>query len=223
MRLDTKVVRYRLKPTACSWQLQIRRHKSYRGGSFNETFFDDGIISDEHASVWGLFLTDGCLQNKRTIYRNKTYEYPCLSWVAKYDSYLMLDKIRTIMNSTHTLNFDVNKHGHIFCDMVWNAGNAWKGIESLMGCKIGKKTFHLKFPMNMDSQWYPSLIRTIVDGDGCWAIHRRTNSGSVFMSLQITSANKEFLESIKNVISLHCLNNQSGIIYKHPNSNTYDL
>eukprot|EP01083_Nonionella_stella_P230097 813766_1 len=225
MRLDTKVVRYRLKPTACSWQLQIRRHKSYRGGSFNETFFDDGIISDEHASVWGLFLTDGCLHNSRVKSKcgTKMYEYPRLSWQAKYDSYLMLDKIRTIMDSTHTLNFDVNKQGSISCGTRWNAGNAWKCIESLMGCKMGEKTFHLKFPMHMDSQWYSSLIRTIVDGDGCWAIQRRKNSGSVKMCLRISSANKEFLESIKNVISLYCLNTQSGTMCKHNNSNTYEL
>eukprot|EP01083_Nonionella_stella_P127065 384860_1 len=135
----------------------------------------------------------------------------------------MPDKIRTIMDSTHTLFFDVNKQGSISCGMSWNAGNAWKGIETLMGCKMGEKTFHLKFPMHMDSQWYPSLIRTIVDGDGCWAIQRRTNSGSVKMCLRIASANKEFLESIKNAISLYCLNNQYGIMWKHSNSNTYEL
>eukprot|EP01083_Nonionella_stella_P230098 813768_1 len=135
MRLGTNVVRYRVRTTTYPWQLQILRHKSYRGGSFNETFFDDGIISDEHASVWGLFLTDGCLHNQRVKSGNKMYEYQCLRWLAKYDSYLMLDKIRDIMESTHTLNFDVNKKGNVFCDMYWNAGHASKSIESLMGCK----------------------------------------------------------------------------------------
>eukprot|EP01083_Nonionella_stella_P217067 779509_1 len=107
-----------------SWQFQKYRLKSYRGGSFNETFFDEGIISDAHASVWGLFLTDGCLYNQ--VSQSGT-AYPYLYWRAKYDSFLMLDKIRGIMQSTHRLNFDVDKHGYIFCAMSWNAGNAWKG------------------------------------------------------------------------------------------------
>eukprot|EP01083_Nonionella_stella_P230099 813770_1 len=90
---------------------------------------------------------------------------------------------------------------------------------------MGQKTFHLKFPMDMDPQWYPSLIRTIVDGDGCWAIHRRTNSGSVQMCLHVASANKRFLEAIKNVIALNCLNGQAniGVIRKFSHSESYEL
>eukprot|EP01083_Nonionella_stella_P080930 222639_1 len=217
-------IQHALKTAPYTLQLQILRHKSRRSYSFDETFFDDGIISDAHASVWGLFLTDGCLANKSIPSGKKIRKYPYLCWKAKYDSYVMLDKIRNIMESTHTLNFDVDKYGYIFCHMSWRTLTAWKGIECLMGCKMGQKTFHLKFPLNMDSQWYPSLVRTIIDGDGCWALNR-VNDGYVSMRLQITSANKQFLESIKNVIALHCFDSQDdiGSIGTRSNGNCFDL
>ena len=116
--------------------------------SINHEFLDHGIPSHRHAWFWGLFLTDG--------YVSKTNE---ISWGQRYDSYPMLDRIRSIVDSTHPLIFKGTNHeGALAVQLkLYSKSMAMAAIQ-LMGCAANRKTFELKFPAQVNPEIYPSLV-----------------------------------------------------------------
>eukprot|EP01084_Bolivina_argentea_P152644 266241_1 len=164
--------------------------------SVNDSFLDNGLISHEHAWFWGWFLTDG------NLYRN------VIKWQLKYNSYQSLQNLRQIVGSTHPISFS-HVNGFQGCYFRFTSKQLQVNIHSLLGCQPNRKTFELKFPA-IDEVFLPTLIRSIIDGDGSWlfAIQHQT------MRLQITSANKQFLEDVKCAINKYCFNTNKihGII-----------
>eukprot|EP01084_Bolivina_argentea_P152643 266240_1 len=173
---------------AATKNMQLLCIRTYRTRIYtvNDSFLDRGLISHEHAWFWGWFLTDG------NLYRN------VIKWQLKYNSYQSLQNLRQIVGSTHPIAF-VHTSGHMQCSFKFTSKQLQGTIHSLLGCQPNRKTFELKFPA-IDEVFLPTLIRSIIDGDGSWLFAIRDQN----MRLQITSSNKEFLEKIQYAINNHC-------------------
>lgn len=156
---------------------------------------DNGIVSHQHAWLWGMLLTDGHIAARP---RNHS-----IRWRQKYDSYTVLEKLRNIIGSTHNITFVPNgKNGKYMASLlnITNKNLALTAI-GILGCHPSRKTFDLKFP-NVDPAFLPSLIRGIHDGDGSWSFNCRKYAQLKFV---IVSANVRFLESIKSCINKYAL------------------
>eukprot|EP01084_Bolivina_argentea_P195192 334916_1 len=182
--------------------------------SINHSFLDDGLISHEHAWFWGMLLTDGNISiSVPSGSRNNT-----LRWAQKYDSYPMLESIRTVIQSTHPITFLVRKLNNKLypaCELNLHSKHLATSASHLIGCMPGRKTFDLKYPESMDPIFTSSLIRGIVDGDGCWGFMRRKQQRNPTIYLSFSSASITFLQSIQKVINQECLKSSSdpGKIY----------
>eukprot|EP01083_Nonionella_stella_P188441 694620_1 len=89
------------------------------------------------------------------------------------------------------------------CHLRISSKSLTHAVAELLGCDPRRKTFDLQFPDDLDSGYFPSLIRGIVDGDGCWCMNLSCRPQITFI---ISSASVSFLRSIKAVINKHCLN-----------------
>eukprot|EP01084_Bolivina_argentea_P195193 334919_1 len=185
-------------------KLSIRKRHS-----INHAFLDDGLISHKHAWFWGILLTDGSIQN----HKNNS-----LNWCQKYDSYPMLDSIRTVIQSTHPIAFNMTTtkskmYGQ--CHLNLQSKHLALAASRLIGCSPTRKSFDLKYPNSIDPAFTSSLIRGIVDGDGCWGFMRRKQQRNPTIYLSFSSASITFLQSIQKVINQECLKSSSdpGKIY----------
>ena len=153
-----------------------------------------------HKGFWGIFLSDGCLNGT-------SFNKPYISWRFKYDSYDLLDKLRSFADSSHPIYFDVHD-GHSYCQHRWFNKHLANRVQSLLGCQGGRKSFELSFPEQLDAKFYPSFICGFYDGDGCWGIRITKKEYGLYpgMTLHLSSASLSFLEATKAVINDHCLN-----------------
>eukprot|EP01084_Bolivina_argentea_P141393 248455_1 len=69
--------------------------------SINHQLLDNGLVSHEHAWFWGMVLTDATITCPE-----KNDKFRAIKWHQKYDSYNMLDKLRSIAGSDHPIIFD---------------------------------------------------------------------------------------------------------------------
>eukprot|EP01083_Nonionella_stella_P296214 1006383_1 len=127
----------------------------------------------------------------------------CFGWNQKYTAYSMLNTIRSVTQSSHPITFSgINGFWH--CTLRINSKRLSNTMALLLDCDPRRKTFDLKFPHFIEPEYLSSIIRGIVDGDGCWSIFSSTSSPRV--TLSIASANQSFLDTIKSVINKFCLN-----------------
>eukprot|EP01084_Bolivina_argentea_P152642 266239_1 len=175
---------------AATKNMQLLCIRTYRTRIYtvNDSFLDRGLISHEHAWFWGWFLTDG------NLYRN------VIKWQLKYNSYQSLQNLRQIVGSTHPIAF-MHASGRIKCCFTFSSKQLQGNIQLLLGCQPNRKTFELKFP-SIDAIYVPTLIRSIIDGDGSWLFDTHSQS----MRLKIASANLQFLEEIQHAINNNCFN-----------------
>eukprot|EP01083_Nonionella_stella_P043707 117949_1 len=143
--------------------------------SVNHRFLDEGLISHRHAWFWGVFLTDGGLQPPSP----------------------------NVIGSSHPLSFNATSDKYFHCRLSVNSMLLSRAMVKLLDCEPRRKTFDLKFPESIDPKYLSSLVRGIVDGDGCWAVHSASRPSIWFM---IASANYSFLYRIKITINKYCLN-----------------
>eukprot|EP01084_Bolivina_argentea_P195191 334915_1 len=191
------------------FNLSIRRKHS-----INHSFLDNGLISHQHAWFWGMLLTDGNISRYS------------LRWNQKYDSYLLLDSIRTVIQSTHPIAFEVKQTKnklYAACYLAMHSKQLTTTACSLIGCLPKRKTFDLKYPDSMNPVFTPSLIRGIIDGDGSWVMQRRTKTNYPMIYLTLSSANITFLQSVRNAINLMCLESRSDLGKIYSNKTYFEL
>ena len=190
----------------------------------NGSFLDKGIITHQHAWFWGLALSDGCISSSK----GKANGVDRIVWSLKYDDYVVLDTLRTIVDSTHPIYFYRQTSGYgptMMCRLSLHSRQMAKRAEQMLDCDPSRKAFDLKLPHLIQTKFYSSLIRGIVEGDGCWTIEKTRGD----MNVRIASSNLPLLESIRNIINKFCLNNSdhstSGRIYRtgSRNANCYEL
>lgn len=172
----------------------IFQRRFVRTHAINGSFLDDGIISHRHAWMWGLLLTDGYLVT--TAYS--------MGWRMRYDTYPTLDRLRTILDSSHPLHFDCNESfGKTFHSVsldLYSKHIHSKAVD-LLNCNPSRKSYEVQMPSHINPEHMASLIRGIYEGDGCWTINRVTGD----MDIRLISANKTFLQSVRSTINAHCL------------------
>ena len=169
--------------------MSLRRFVRNRKYSVNDNFFRDGIISDEHAWVWGWFITDGGASLKNGI-----------RWKLRYDSFPALQSIRHVLCATNPVTFGQIQplENNPICYFQITSKALYSDIALLLGRNPNHKCFHLQLPI-VDPLFLPALLRGIVDGDGCWALvdgrfHFHISSSSII-----------FLQQVQNAVNEHCL------------------
>eukprot|EP01083_Nonionella_stella_P211111 763670_1 len=189
--------------------------------SVNHKFLDEGLTSHRQLWFWGAFLTDG------SIVQSRQGNAQGIAWNQKYNAFPMLNTIRKVTESSHPLSFHASKNSKYYmCRLDICSASLSRTMLKLLECDPARKTFDLKFPESIDAEYLSSIVRGIVDGDGCWHI-RSTSAAEMWLS--ITSANYSFLFSIKTIINKYCLNtNQDrGTICPDPDAkksqNCYQL
>eukprot|EP01084_Bolivina_argentea_P042155 77763_1 len=165
-----------------------------------------------------MLLTDGNITTSRNRYT--------IRWGQKYDSYPMLDSIRTVTQSTHHIAFGTQKvKSKIYptCNLALASKHLTITAHGLLGCSPGRKTFDLIYPHSIDPAYASSLIRGIVDGDGCWVLDfkRTQNNPRIYFSL--CSASITFLQSVRKVINGICLESSSDLGRIYPTGSNFRL
>ena len=188
-------------------QCYISKYHFHRKHSINHAFLENGIHSHRHAWFWGLFLTDG---HVRLVYaKGKTARYEIM-WGQRYDGYPSLDRIRSIVDSTHHLKFNgTNYEGSLEVRLSLYSKIMASAAIQLMGCAANRKTFDLTVSEvnRINPETYSSLIRGMFEGDGCWSVNHLRG----YMNLSLASASAEFLQSVKDVINRCCLKTNKDI------------
>eukprot|EP01084_Bolivina_argentea_P195194 334922_1 len=183
------------------FNLSVRRKHS-----INHSFLDNGLISHKHAWFWGMLLTDGNVQATNNRYT--------LRWNQKYDSYPILDSIRTVIQSTHPIAFGAQKlKSKIYptCTLELYSKHLATTAFDLIGCAPGRKTFDLIYPDSIDPAFTSSLIRGIVDGDGCWGFDFQRKHNNPQIILAFSSASVTFLQSVRKAINSICLESEADL------------
>ena len=131
--------------------------------AINGSFLDNGIVSHKHAWFWGMFLTDGTMMHRNG-------QFVGLRWGLRYSCYPMLQGLKRAVDSTHIITFDMwgNQSGNTYpiCELRLHNTRLADQACALLRCNPRRKTYDLKFPPDIDSQFYSSLLRGIYDGDG---------------------------------------------------------
>ena len=182
--------------------------------SVNHSLLDRGLTSHEISWFWGWLLTDGTLTE--SMRKNIPYT---VSWGLKYDSYPILQRLRTIADSTHPVTFRKVHNQYYTCELRIYSGKMFQRAEQMIGCKARRKTFDLIYPHNINPKFVSSLIRGIYEGDGALNMNQFTSN----FDMGFTSANEAFLISIKNAINMHCLQSNVEVGKMHLSKNVFNL
>ena len=146
---------------------------------YNDNFFEK-IDNEEKAYFLGFLYADGYVND---------IGYNCYVELTlqNSDEYI-LDKFLNSLESNRKISRIRDKK---YSRLIINSKKIVSDLKKL-GC-VNKKTHLLKFPTNIDSIYYPHIIRGFFDGDGCISC---TNNQ---YSIQFTG-NVDFLTGIENFI-----------------------
>lgn len=184
--------------------LVVQQKKYFGRYSINHQYFDGGLVSDQHAWIWGFFLTDGCISTMKFSGRREA-----LRWNQRYDCYPLLHIIANTLESNAPVyvGSQINRlNGKTYHHSVLNLCSVklTTAMSALLDCNPDRKTFEVTFPFHIDSQFAPGLVRGIIDGDGCWNFSRGV------IRLIITSANLTFLKELRAAINSNCIKEESS-------------
>lgn len=124
----------------------------------NHYFFQDGLVDEVTAYVYGMLITDGCWQNchgknKRLTLKLAAYDRDIVEKVAE-----ALEVTKELVYTEKTSKFIV------YSDLLFHDSNA-------LGCGV-LKTETANYPVINDSL-DRHLIRGIIDGDGSWTTRKK--------------------------------------------------
>ena len=148
-----------------------------------------------------------------------------MRWEQKFDSFPLLEHVRSMISSTHPLVFNIRTlkvfpgKQYPSCRLILCSKRLIEDAIVMLGCKPGRKSYDLQLPELIPEPLLPSLIRGIADGDGSWAFDT-TNAA---MSFELSSANESFLLNIRDIINEQCsLSSLAGnLIPSHMGSHYY--
>eukprot|EP01083_Nonionella_stella_P181296 648918_1 len=128
-----------------------RRFRKY---SINHDFLENGVISHQHAWFWGMFLSDGSL-----CCPHKANKQEMIGWYQKYDSYPMLETLRSVCESTHPITFDGRDGKYFSCSLSLCSVKLAQQARTMLGCDANRKTFDLSFPTGIEDIYLAAMIR----------------------------------------------------------------
>jgi hypothetical protein len=151
----------------------------------NENGFDEYT---EESCYWAGFLAaDGCVDNKNRI-----------RVMLKYDDVNHLEKLKTFLQSTHTISINTDKYNR--CSFEVTSTHMRDALEFNFNI-VPNKTDKLKFPSHIPKNWLIHYLRGYFDGDGS-ICESFSNKNSITASLYATFASgcKEFSETLFNYL-----------------------
>lgn len=158
---------------------------------FDKKYFKD-IDSPSKAYWLGFIYADGCI-----MYDKLRRNYELNIDIQNEDAYI-LEKLNSELGGVHTVTY--RRQEKCFNGYTFSSHSAILRIlskeivEDLMALNIHpRKTYRDEFPICTDYFW--DFFRGFNDGDGCLYVNSRN-----LMFVQLTNANKQFLEYLENEI-----------------------
>ena len=157
-----------------------------------------------------MLLTDGSMVH-RTNGNGNAYG---MRLAMRYNSYPMLEGLKYATKSTHNIFFDMfdNQSGKRYpvCILQLSSTKLADKACALFSFDSKRKSYDVKLPADIHAMYYPSLLRGIFDGDGCWGFCTDPSKKLANIQLKLTSANKAFLYSVQDVINTQCFKTNSS-------------
>lgn len=148
----------------------------------NERFFQE-IDSEEKAYFLGLIISDGCIYKKGD-------KQNILSITLQEEDKYILEKFVKIINSNKQVTSDGRgcSEINILSDLIVSDLEQYGLTEN--------KSLHTIFPKNIRKEFYPHLIRGLIDGDGSFAFYARPNRKSHTKNISLCQGNEQFLKDV---------------------------
>ena len=160
----------------------------------DHSFFSNGIVSDNHAWLGGMLVTDGHFKLRSR----------CIKFSLRLDDYKMVDNVACITNSNSLVTFNIDSTGSAYASISLNSKQMVNDILKLFPCDWRSKADTLSSSVSLfDASSFPfvnSYIRGVSDGDGSFAIHK----ASGIIRWQLSSNSSAFIHGIKELINSHC-------------------
>ena len=138
------------------------------------------IDSQIKAYFLGLIITDGCLYSKNG-------KAPIVTLTLhEQDSYL----IEKFLKEIHS-NKKVTSDGRGCSEISISSSKMVSDLRKYG--LLERKSLYAVFPNNLDTEYYPSLIRGIIDGDGSISFYARKSRKSHIKAIRLCSGNEKFL------------------------------
>lgn len=154
--------------------------------NIKEDYFNN-IDTDEKGYFLGLLITDGNIYNG---YKSKTHQTNVNITLQNEDRYI-LEELKKVL----CLNKNITEDGRGCSQLSIMSSQMAEDLKQY-GI-VPKKTFSARFPFNVPKQYYNSVFRGILDGDGSIAFYSRPGKRVHTKRLSICSANKVFLEDLQ--------------------------
>jgi hypothetical protein len=147
-----------------------------------ENYFET-IDNEYKAYFLGLIITDGCIYSK-----NNRQNLVTLT-LQNQDKYIINEFINAIHSNK---NITSDNRG---CSSVQILSN--KMVADLKKYQItDNKSLNTVFPTNIPKEFYPHLIRGILDGDGSISFYSRPNRKAHTKAIRFCQGNKQFLNDL---------------------------
>lgn len=147
-----------------------------------EDYFNT-INSQAKAYFLGLIITDGCVYSK-----NGKAPIVTLS-LHENDSYL----IEMFLKEIHS-NKKVTNDGRGCSEIAISSSKMVSDLRKYG--LLERKSLYAVFPSNLPINYYPSLLRGIIDGDGFISFYARRGRKSHIKAVRLCSGNEKFLLDI---------------------------
>lgn len=147
-----------------------------------EDYFNT-IDSQLKAYFLGLIITDGCIYSKN----GRT---PSVSLTLQKNDAYLIDRFIKEIHSNKVVTAD----GRGCCEVAINSSKMVSDLH-----KYGvqeRKSLQAIFPSNLPIDYYPSLLRGIIDGDGSISFYARKGRKCHTKAIRLCSGNEKFLLDI---------------------------
>lgn len=147
-----------------------------------EDYFNT-IDSQLKAYFLGLIITDGCIYSKN----GRT---PSVSLTLQKNDAYLIDRFIKEIHSNKVVTTD----GRGCCEVAINSSKMVSDLH-----KYGvqeRKSLQAIFPSNLPIDYYPSLLRGIIDGDGSISFYARKGRKCHTKAIRLCSGNEKFLLDI---------------------------
>ena len=147
----------------------------------NHTYFSKGIVSDDHAWLGGMIVTDGHLHKSQ-----KATEF-----FLQLQDFTILTQILDCVGCEKRISLKIDSRGHAFACVNLASEQLVNDMIDLLGCDWRRKcdTLSSSVPLfdSAESQHYiPGFVRGVSDGDGSFILCLVDNGGSLSLKISPT-------------------------------------
>ena len=163
---------------------RIKRYSKSKLFSPNlrEDYFEI-IDTHEKAYFLGLILTDGCVYSKNG-------KQPIFTLTLHEKDAYLIEALLKELNS----NKKVTQDGRGCCEVSISSKKLVSDLRKYG--VVERKSLIATFPDNIEIEYYSSLLRGIIDGDGSISYYARKNRKSHIKAVRLCSGNEKFLLDI---------------------------